>query len=45
MALGACDTLFAAQRDALALPYPGVQLQVTRRRSDTPAPHGLCHWR
>lgn len=24
MALGACDTLFAAQRDALALPYPGV---------------------
>ena len=24
MALGACDTLFAAQREALALPYPGV---------------------
>ena len=22
-ALGACDTLFAAQRKALALPYPG----------------------
>jgi len=24
MALGACDTLFAAQREALELPYPGV---------------------
>ena len=24
MALGACDKLFAAQREALALPYPGV---------------------
>lgn len=24
MALGACDSLFAAQREALALPYPGV---------------------
>jgi ribonuclease PH len=23
-ALGACDTLFAVQREALALPYPGV---------------------
>ena len=23
MALGACDTLFAAQREALTLPYPG----------------------
>jgi ribonuclease PH len=24
MALSACDKLFAAQREALALPYPGV---------------------
>jgi ribonuclease PH len=24
MALGACDALFAAQREALELPYPGV---------------------
>jgi ribonuclease PH len=24
MALGACDKLFAAQREALELPYPGV---------------------
>ncbi len=24
MALGACDTVFAAQREALELPYPGV---------------------
>jgi len=24
LALSACDTVFAAQRDALALPYPGV---------------------
>jgi ribonuclease PH len=24
LALSACDTVFAAQREALALPYPGV---------------------
>jgi ribonuclease PH len=24
LALATCDTLFAAQREALALPYPGV---------------------
>ena len=32
VALGACDTLFAAQREALALPYPGVLPEGAHRR-------------